>query len=323
MLRRCLFIINSTLLLMLCGCTDVRERLSPDVLAVDLRRSGAASFAACCTQSGAAAVRAEGESPLTLCTALRAAAGKEIDAGHLSLLLLRGDPAAVLPDYLAMQVLMPTSAVLLCRSDPCRAPETMPDAAQLRAAVEAGMLPARTADLILGDLQNGSGVSAIPYCMGSTLTLALCGIPETYPVLTEDACRGLALLGNRWTTFSFRAGEDTVSAVRTHLRITASEGAEGTLHFRLSGKVICRPEGIPSDGWLAAAQSAAERMLTAGCREPLEAGGADLLLLRETAVRDGISDAAGCTNAAWRERLLHADFTAEITAEADPFAGIG
>ena len=319
MVRRFLPVLYSMLLLPLCGCTDVRERLSPDVLAVDLHRGGTAEFAVRCAQAPEEPLRASGDSPLMLCTALRAASGKEIDAGHISLLLLRGDPAEILPDYLAMQVLMPTGAVLVCRDAP--AAHIGYDPAQLRAAADAGMLPVRTADLILGDLQNGSGISAVPYLCGDTLTLALCG-GEGFPMLSADACRGLALLGGRYQTFAFRAGDTAAEVKRTHLRITAAEDG-GSLHFMLAGTVTCKPEGIPAAGWLDAAQSALDRMLTAACTEPLDLGGADLLLLRETAVRDGISGAANCTNAEWRDRLLYADFSVEAAAEPASRADIG
>lgn len=321
MYRRILLIINSILLLLpLCACTDVRERLSPDVLAVDLHRDGSAAFAIRCAQDAAEPITASGDSPLMLCTALRTAAGKEIDAGHISLLLLHGNPAAVLPDYLAMQVLMPTSAVLLCRGTSVT--HTAYDPAQLRAAVDAGMLPARTADLILGDLQNGSGVSAAPCLSGDTLTLALCGDTDGFPMLSEDACRGLALLGGRWKTFAFRAGDTAASVVRKDLRMTAAEDGDA-LHFTLTGTVTCKPEGNPAADWLPAAQSALEKMLAAACKEPLESGGADLLLLRETAVRDGIPGAADCTASAWRTRLLQSDFTVDVTAKAASPLNIG
>ena len=46
MKSRFIAIIYSILLLLpLTACTDVRERVSPDVLAVDLKKNGAASFA--------------------------------------------------------------------------------------------------------------------------------------------------------------------------------------------------------------------------------------------------------------------------------------
>ena len=325
MKSRFIAIIYSILLLLpLTACTDVRERVSPDVLAVDLKKNGAASFAVQVSQAPEETVRAEGDSPLLVCTALRAAAGKEIDAGHISLLLLRGDPAALLPDYLAMQALMPTSAVLLCRGNPCTLSADYPDTAQLRAAVDAGLLPARTADLILGDLQNGSGVSALPIYTGDRLTLALCGTADgAFPTLSADACRGLALLGGRCKKFSFRAGDSAVTVQRTKLRITAAEDADGVLSFTLRGSVTCKPEGIPAESWLTDAETVLHRMLTAACTEPLLLGGADLLLLRETAVRDGVSGAADCTNAAWRDRLTAAEFAVETAAESASRADIG
>lgn len=311
------------LCLLLMGCTDVRERLSPEVLAVDMRETGAASLAIRCPQAPEEIISARADSPLLVCTALRAAAGKEIDAGHISLLLLRGSPAALLPDLLAKGALMPTSEVLLCRDDPCAMPETLPDAEQLRAAAAAGMLPARTADLILGDLQNGSGVSALPAMQGDRLTLALCDSEGQCGFLSEDACRGLALLGKRWESFSFRAGETVVTAKRTHLRLSAAEDDAGALHFTLAGSVACVPEGIPHENWLPDAEAALTELLRAACEEPVHQSGADLLLLRETAVRDGISGAADCTCSAWRERLLHADFAIKIAAEPAFQAGIG
>lgn len=290
----------------LMGCTDVRGRISPDVLAVSVKNDGTADISARCSGDDDT-LHAHAESPLTLCPALQTAAGKAVDAGHVSLLCLDGDPAALLPDYLAMQVLMPTTEVLWCRA----LPDALPDVSLLRTAVAAGLLPARTADRILGDLQNGSGVSAVPTMKNGALTLALCDETGICGTLPTEACRGLALLGKRWQGFTFPAGAGAVTVLRTHFRLTA-DMTDGHLRYRLTGWVRCQPEGLPQEHWVQDAERVLTEMLVSACEIPVHTAGADLLLLRETAIRDGIPDSAACTPAEWRARLMTAEFAVQI-----------
>ena len=317
MCRKLYYIIYSILLcLPLTACSDVRNRLSPDVLAVTQHSDGTAQFAMRCSQN-TGVITADAASPLMLCSALRAASGKEIDAGHISLLLLSGNPAALIPDYLRMQVLMPTGEVVFCPDDPCTLRD-IPDTAQLRAAVDAGLLPARTADLFLGDLQNGSGVSALPCFTSGQLSLTLCDAGGICGTLSEDACRGLALLGRRWEQFSFAADGCTVSVSRTHLDIQAAE-IDGQLLFTLTGTAVCRPEGAPASDWIPAAETALRTMLLAAAEETAQNAGADLLLLREISVRDGIAGTAHCSKEDWRSRLQSADFAVQISVHSAEF----
>ena len=300
--------------LLLTSCTDVRNRLSPDVLAVDQMPDGSTQFAMRCSQE-TEIITADADSPLLLCSALQTAAGKEIDSGHISLLMLHGNPAALIPTYLEMQVLMPTSEVLLCTDSACAMPQNTPDAKQIRAAVSAGMLPACTADRMLGDLQNGSGVSAVCCDRNGTLTLALCDANGICGTLSADACRGLALSDKRWTQFSLTAGESTVSVTHVCLHISAAEAADRLL-FTLRGTVTCKPKGTASADWQSEAQRELTAMLSAAYRETAQSAGADLLLLREAAVRDRISGAADCALSVWRERLQASEISIEITVHS-------
>gem|GEM_PF-2064502 len=303
------------LCLPLLGCTDVRNRLSPDVLAISQQTDGSVRLAVRCSQTPQV-VTAETDDPLLLCDVLQAASGKEIDAGHISLLLLNGNPADIIPDCLHAQIIMPTGAVLYCTEDACAAAKTDVDESQLRAAVDAGLLPARTADLFVGDLQNGSGVSALPCMENGQLTLALCDADGICATLTEDACRGLALLGTRRKQFSLAAGDAaTVTLDRAYFRIRAEE-TDGALHFAVTGTVCCTPLGSTAPNWIADVKAKLEAMLSAACTETAHAEGADLLLLHETAVRDGISGAAECSPADWRERLKTAAFFVDVTVRS-------
>lgn len=303
--KRCLAALCA--LPLLTACTDVRGRLSPDVLAVDVTEQGTL-FAMHCGQQEEVITTAA-HAPMELCAALEKASGKRIEAGHLSLLVLHGDPATILPDYLRARILMPTSEVLYAETIPAE----LPSAEQLRAAVRTGAMPARTADLILGDLVNGSGVSALPCMKDGKLTLMLCDGSGILNALSADACRGLALCGGRFSPFPLAAGEDTITVKRAKLRFSAEQTDTG-LCFTLRGRIICKPEGKFAADWSARAAETFTRMLEAACRETAQSAGADLLLLREAAIHDRIREADTCTREVWRDALRRADFRIEISA---------
>ncbi|MBR5722180.1 MAG: hypothetical protein IKX57_01015, partial [Oscillospiraceae bacterium] len=79
--------------LLLCGCTDIRTRRAPDILAADLGDS--IRLAAHATQSDEI-ITAEARALPLLTEALQNASGAEISAGHISLLLMHGNPCALL-----------------------------------------------------------------------------------------------------------------------------------------------------------------------------------------------------------------------------------
>ena len=291
--------------LLLTGCTDIRTRLSPDLLAAETGTP--CRFAAHTTQEDRV-ITAEAASPLLFPDALQNASGAEISAGHLSLLAVSGNPCTVMQELLQNGLLAPTCPVLFVPQHACDklVQDQLPDPARLQAAADTGQIPVRTADIILGDLWEGSGITAIPVQTGETFSLSLWDTEQQYAVLSESACRGLALLCGRWQQFRFHNGQTVCSVTKQALRCTVS-GTASHLCFTFSGKLSVSP---PTDG--------AAEILTAMLREAFEqtagASGADLLFLRETAARDGISEASACTPSEWRCILKNADCRIQITA---------
>lgn len=284
--------------MLLPGCTDVRTRLSPDVLAVDI---GSPTKIAAHTTQDEAVILAEAESPLLLTDALQITAGAEISTGHLSMIAVQGNPCEVLTDALQKQYLAPTCMVLAVPQSACGLMRTgsLPSPDQLQTAVDTGQLPFRTADAVVGDLWGGSGITALHTLSGDGLTLMLRDTDREYGTLSESACRGLALLGKRWTSFSFAADGIACEVKRTDLHISA-DLRENTLCFTVSGSISCDTENR------AAASETLTEMLHAALAETIS-NGADLLFLREIAIRDRIPDADICTQAQWREMLRGAE----------------
>lgn len=289
--------------LLLTGCTDIRNRLSPDVLAVHI--ADRTEFAV--HDAGLPApLSAYAAEPGLLCDALRRASGEEVSTGHLTLLAVSGDPGRVLPEWFSQRKIAPTCAVLVLRENACSVLRSgsLPTPEQISAAVSTGALPCRTADAVTGDLWGGSGVTALHCLEAGRLTLMLRDSDTDLGTLSADACRGLALLGSRWEHFTAAAEDGTVFSVqRAALRIAAEE-IEGRLRFTVRGQIFCSPAD-------SAAESALCEMLTAALTESAGEAGADLTALRESAIRDGISAAEQCTQAQWRALLMQAEYRAE------------
>ena len=280
-------------LFLLSACTDIRTRISPDILAAD---TGTQTRFAMHASQSEGIITADAADPCLLPDALRTASGAEISAGHLSLLLLGGQPASVLIPYFRAQWVPPTCAVLAVPAGACdllcagNAPS--PDA--IRAAVETGQLPARTADAVVGDLWGGSGITAMHCADAGTLTLLLCDADGSCGTLTHAACRGLALLGGDYQHFDFPADDGVHSVTRSSLHISCA-AADGSLHFTVNGRIcVTNPS--------CASETALHGMLSAALTETLSQG-ADILMLRETAVRDADPSAALVTQMQWREKL--------------------
>ena len=309
--RNLLFLTMPAILLTGCTGTDIRRRISPDILAADIGQT--VQFAA--HDSSGSVFTAAAVSPLLMETALQNASGNRISTGHLSMLLLHGSPAAVLPEYFQRGWITPGCEAVYCPDGACRllTDGTAPAAEQIRAAVRTGMLPCRTADAVIGDLSAGSGVTAVTTVSGGRLTLMLFSGSEACGTLSEDACRGLALLGRRWESFSFSENGSAYSVRRAVLHLTASETDSGGLCFAVTGRIFT--DGHPDD-------AAADRlcsMLTAALTETAQTAGADILMLREAACRDGVSAAENITQEAWREMLKTAAYRAvpEVTFGGD------
>lgn len=281
--------------LLLTGCTDIRTRISPDTLALNTGQPVRAAMHNAQTDT---VIAAEADHPLLFREALERAAGAEISGGHLSLLLLSGNPANVLGSLLQSQQLAPTCKLLYVPEDACGllAAGDAPSAAQLDTAVESGHLPVRTADLVYGDLCGGSGVSALPAWDHGRFTLALFDADGVSGMLSPAACRGLALLENRQDSFTFDADSAPCTVTSTALRLTA-ESSGDSLCFTVSGTLYA------DTAHPAAAELLLTEMLRAALTETALAAGADLLFLRETALRDGVSAAKHCTQAEWRNLL--------------------
>lgn len=283
---------------LLTGCTDIRNRRSPDLLAVDA--GSRTKFAAHISQDGEL-ISASADSPLLMPDALQTASGAEISTGHLSLLAVSGNPCSFLQDYLERQWLAPTCQVLFLPRSACAALSggSLPAPEQISAAVRSGQVPCRTADAVLGDLLGGSGITALHCPDAGTLTLALADENGVCGMLSADACRGLALLGKRWDSFSFAqtAGICTVTHIRAGI---SAEQSETGLIFTLRADLTCRT-AAPAE-----AEAILRQMLDAALCETVQDAGADLLFLREAAVRSGIPGAGTAAPEAWRRQLRNA-----------------
>lgn len=296
-MKRCLLCL-SCILILLTGCTDIRTRLLPDILAVD--SADIMQFAAHTSQNSEI-VSAQADTALQMQDALRNASGSEISTGHLTMLAVSGNPCGILEDYFQAQILAPNCLVLSVPADACgllRNSE-LPLPEKLQAAAETGMLPCRTADTVLADLWGGSGITAVYTLSANGLTLTLWSSEGCCGTVSDDACRGLALLGRQKQSFVFAADDIAYRLVSDTLRIQISQ--TDTLKIDISGTVTAEP---------AISESAAKRltdMLTAALSETVTAYGADLLYLREHAIRSGISAARSCSQAEWRELLRSAE----------------
>ena len=301
------------LCLLLTGCTgtDIRGRISPDLLAAD---PGPVTRFAAHGQSDAV-ITASAGSPLLMPDALEAASGLTVSPGHVSLLLLGGSPSAVLPDYLHRQWIAPTCMVLYCPRGACAAlaEQTAPPPEQIEAAVRTGLLPCRTADTVLGDLWGGSGITALHTDDRGRLRLMISDGSTQLGMLSEQAARGLALLGRRWSSFRFSAESRAFEVIRTQIQITVTQNA-GTLYFAVTGKIFCRGDNAPET-----AGRTLNAMLLSALTESAQQYGADLVFLREHAIRFDIPEAAECPQAKWREMLQNAQFQSEVTAVCGEF----
>lgn len=303
-MKRCICILLAAALLT--GCTDIRERLLPDLLAVDF--GDTVYFAAHASQEESV-ISASARTDSELTEALQNASGARVSTGHLTLLAVSGNPCAVTEDYLQQQILAPTCMVLCVPRSACTMLErgVLPDASELQAAVDTGMLPCRTADTVIGDLWGGAGITALHTYLNGRLTLSLWDASEQYAeALSQDACRGLALFGTRWETFAFSAEGETFRITRAALDCRLSQTQAG-LQIKVSGKLTAEP---PLNS---AAQSAVTAMLRAAVEETAAAHGADILFLRETAVRDGIAGADACSQQEWRAMLRDAVCAVDIS----------
>ena len=296
-MKRYAFLILSAAILT--GCTDIRTRLSPDILAAD---TGAVTHFAAHTSQDEPVITAEAPDCLLMPDALRGAAGAEISTGHLSLLAVSGNPCGITEQYLQAQYLAPTCAVLSVPQDACAMLKDgiLPTPDEIKAAVDTGMLPSRTADTAVGDLWSGTGITAFCAYENGALTLALWDADGKHGTLSPDACRGLALFGQQYETFAFEAGGAVFRlqkcAPALHLRM------DDRLHITVSGQFSAAPPLTDTAG------DRLREMLAAAMQETVCDAGADLLFLHEAALRDHIPDASHLTQEKRRAVLQNADY---------------
>ena len=295
-MKRCICIMMTPILL-LSGCTDIRERLLPDLLAADT--GSPVRFAAHSSQDESV-ISAAAASAMMMPEALENASGKEISTGHLTMLAVGGNPCAVIEDYLQAQYLAPTCMVLCVPKSACSMLQngTLPAPEEIQAAVKTGMLPCRTADAVIGDLWGCSGITALPCLQNGSLTLALRDRSRSFGTLSQDACRGLALFGSRWESFAFTA--DDVCYRLTDCRLfTEVRQTQTHLQITVSGEISAEPPLSE------AAAGRLREMLNAAVTETALTQGADVLFLYETALRDGAADSS-MTQELWRSALKRA-----------------
>ncbi len=295
---------------LLTGCTDIRTRLLPDLLAADA--DTVYHFAAHTSQENAV-ITADADAPLRMPDALQAASGAEISTGHLTMLIAGRNPCGIAEAYLQAQIIAPTCTLLAVPENACGLLKAgkLPTPDQIQAAADTGMLPCRTADAVIGDLWGGSGVTAVYYAEQGELSLALFSAEEFCGRLSADACRGLALLGKRRKSFVFTASDGTVFRIRHAVLSLRAEDSGAGIGFAVSGNASAEP---PLN---AAGAARLREMLTAALTETACEHGADLIFLRECAIRDGIAEAASCSQAEWRELLKQSTCRVDFSPECE------
>lgn len=288
------------LVLLLTGCADIRGRVTPDLLAL---QDGAQPELAMHISGEEGTIRAESDL-MNFPDAMCAAAGAEVSTGHISVLLLHANPAAVLPDYLENGWLAPTAQVVYSDTDAVSLlAHHPPSAEEIKAAVRTGLLPPRTADSVLADLMGGSGVTALTMHTKDGFRLAVWDAAHHCGTLSEDACRGLALLTGKYDTFTF-SGENacfTVEHAAPDIRATLDGEA---LEITVSGKFRCSLRSGNADE----VEPALTTIITAALTETVTQHGADLLHIQERARAGEIS------HSSWREMLRSAAITVSIHA---------
>lgn len=299
-----------------CGCqAEVRERAYAEILAVhtEARVQGSVRY-----DAESAPVTAIADTPALLTEALQTESGKSLYTGHLSMLLLSGDPRRAFTDLTAGQWLSPDCTVLYTGQNAANllAKDDTDYEAKRRQAVATGQLPPYDVADVFGHWTSGTGVAALPYYRQEAFTVILWAENASAAVLSQNACRGLALIADEWETFSFAVGASAAAFALTKADIIMRLWEnDGRLEISLHCKAKCKPSSAdmgadPQE----AVEHALSDFLTAAMHETLSAG-ADLFCLREAAIRDGISWAKDAAQGQWRDALQQAVY--QVTAEAE------
>ncbi len=285
-----------------CGCkADVKDRSYAETMAVHL---GSTIHGTVCY--GEASTTATAQTPALLPDALRQASGTAIYTGHLTTLLISGKPFAALLPLTKAQWISPDCTVICTKKNAADLlAASKEDIQQLYfQAAKSGAVPLYHAGDILGMLQNGAQIAALPYYTADAFTLALYDTADAqYARLSQAACRGAALFDDAWEKFWFAADGAACTITKCSMICTVSETENG-----LALAVECRAR---CDMPTAAAETVIKGYLTAALQETLSLG-ADLFFLQERAIRDGISWAADASPAIWQNALKQADFTVTV-----------
>lgn len=304
--------------ILLCsGCSaEVRERAYAQILAVHTgtRVQGAVRY-----DEESAPAAATAKTPVLLLDALQSESGKSLYTGHLSMLLLSGDPYRAFADYTAGQWLSPECMVLYTENAANLLENSDTDyEAMLRQAVSTGKLPPCNTASIFGEWHSGTGVAAIPYYKQEVLTMALCAADGRVTVLSEEASMGLALMADVWEHFSvpITAGKSIAAVTVSKADIVLSFAEhEGQLQISLRCKTKCKAASAEmGEDPQTAAENAIGDLLTAAMHETLS-NGADLCYLREAAIRDGIAWAKNASQEQWRDALQQAVYHIAVESE--------
>lgn len=286
--------------LLLTGCADIRNRISPDALAIS------ADTLAMHVSGEEGVITAHGD-PLNFPDAMCAAAGAEISPGHIAVLTLSEHPAEILPRYLQNGWLAPTAQVLYAADAVSLLQTAPPSADDLKAAADTGCIPPRTADAVLSDLLGGSGVTALTAYTKDGFRLAVFSDAEFLGTLSDSACRGLALLCGRYRTFTVSDSACCVSVEHAAPDMHAALSGD-RLQITVSGTFRCKLRR----GAIADAQNLINMLLTDALTETVTQYGADLLNLQERA------DACAYSSEQWRGILRNAVISADAVCTVSP-----
>lgn len=287
----------------LSGCTDIRHRKYADVLAIRTADSDTVSAMLRC-DNDKDWISASPDTALLFQPALETAGGIQFSTGHLSLLILQGDSLSPVQQLLRDGWVAPNCPLLLC--DPSEDIRSVGDeklSDQQKAAVENGLLPEIGVGELVGNLESRTGMALLHYHSNNHFSLALHNGTTLLAVLSNDACRGAALLTDRWGNFGFSEISggltETILLDSCRIRFRIQQDSEDRLIIRTIVKLSLRT-GDP-----ALAAKGATRMLQAFFRETATDFGADVCYLEEAARRCGITVPSAQQ---WREMLRNAAF---------------
>ncbi len=289
-------------MLLCCGCSaEAKDRAYAEIMAVH------------CTDTVQGAIRygeestaADAQTPALLPDALRQKSGTAIYTGHLTTLLVSGRPFSALLPLAQAQWVAPDCTLICTKKNAANLLAAGEEDLQslYRQAAKSGAVPLYDTGEILGMLQNDAQIAAVPYFAADSFTLALYdAADEQYAILSDAACRGIALYDGAWEKFQFAANGGTCTVTKCSIACSLTETEEAL--------VITAECSARCDAPSSAAEAVIREYLIAALQETLSVG-ADLFFLQERAIRDGISWAADASPATWQNALKQAGFTVTV-----------